>query len=112
MLKFRSALMGVLLATGALALTGPAHALVLNDTNGFATCPATGCGTITLTPLTSTTEGVSYSAATDFAFHQDVVSLNLNVAAGTTFSISLYRHAGGWHRVPGSPTPGNGRLRN
>ena len=42
MLKFRSIFMGVLLVTGALAFTGPAQAAVLqlNETNGFATCPA------------------------------------------------------------------------
>ena len=87
----KSTFMGVLLATVALAFTGPAQAAVLqlNETNGFATCPAVGgCGTITLTEVTPTDLHVSYLAATDFAFHQDVVSLNLNVTAGTTFGIT------------------------
>jgi PEP-CTERM motif-containing protein len=90
MSKLHSAFAGLLIATGALAFTNPARAAVLTTTNGFATCPAGGCGTIDVTEVNSTTLGVSYSAATDFAFHRDVIALNLNVTSGTTFSISNF----------------------
>jgi PEP-CTERM motif len=90
MSKLRSTLMGILLATGALALTSPVQAelLVLNTTNGFGSCPSGGCGTITLTEVNNTTLDVSYSAATGFFFHQDAVGLNLSVTNGTTFGIA------------------------
>jgi PEP-CTERM motif len=97
MSKLRSGLMGVLLATGALAFTSPAQAAVytetLSATNGFATCPAGGCGTITLTEVSSTEMLVSYSAATDFAFHQSIIGLNLDVTSGTVFNISNFSAA-------------------
>jgi hypothetical protein len=70
------------------APTGARADLVLNNTNGFATCPSGGCGTITLGTETSTTLDVSYSAASGFFFHGGAVGLNLDVTAGTTFSIA------------------------
>jgi hypothetical protein len=92
MSRFCSIFTGLLMATGALAFTSSAQAevLTLTTTNGFATCPASGCGTITLTggAAGSTTLDVLYSANTGFLFHGDVVSLNLDVTSGTTFTIA------------------------
>ena len=86
----------VLLATGALAITSPAQAdliFTLNTTNGFATCPVGGCGTIDIDVTSATSATVTYSAATAFAYHQDVVGLNINLGGGsaslTSFSGTL-----------------------
>ncbi|WP_426442331.1 PEPxxWA-CTERM sorting domain-containing protein [Bradyrhizobium genosp. P] len=76
--------------TSAFAFTSPAKAdlvLTLGATNGFATCPSGDCGTVDIHWVNSTTATVTETAVTDFAFHQDVLALNLNLGGGSaTFS--------------------------
>src|SRR5215217_4348369 len=85
-----------LIAAAPSHLKSLAHADVvftLNTTNGFATCPAGGCGTIDIDVTGATSATVTYSAATGFAFHQGVVGLNIFLGGGsaslTTFSGTL-----------------------
>jgi len=96
MSKLHSTFAGFLIAAGALAFTSPAQAdlvFTLNTTNGFATCPAGGCGTIDIDVTGATSATVTYSAATGFAFHQGVVGLNIFLGGGSaslaTFSGTL-----------------------
>jgi hypothetical protein len=91
----RTALASTLPVLLALAFNSPAKAdliFTLGTTN-FVTCPVGGCGTIDIDVTSATSATVTYSAATGFAFHQNVVGLNINLNGGsaslTSFSGTL-----------------------